>query len=61
MSLKQFADQYGVRTDSGLGFKTIESANQFAALRRASWGDNLVYVGAKKIGGLFFPEFNLFD
>ena len=61
MTAKQFADEKGIRSESGLGFKTANEANQYAALRRAAWGDNMVYLGAKEFNGLFVPEFNLFD
>ena len=61
MSAKQFADEKGTRSESGLGFKTANDANQYAAMRRSAWGDNLVYLGAKESDGLFYPEFNLFD
>jgi hypothetical protein len=61
MTAKQFATENGVQTLCGLAFKTIEHANQFAAIRCASWGDNLVYLGAVETGGLFLPEFNVFD
>ena len=61
MTVKQFATKNGVDTVCGLAFKTIQDANQFAALRCASWGNNLVYLGAREIGGLFLPEFNVYD
>ena len=61
MSQTQFANKHGIRTDRGLGFKTADLANQFAAIKRAAWGDNLVYLGAEEENGVFYPEFNLFD
>ena len=61
MNQKQFANEHGIRTDRGIGFKTADMANQFAAIKRAAWGDNLVYLGAEEENGIFYPEFNLFD
>lgn len=52
---------YGVRTDSGLAFPSRELADHYASLRCQAWGGNLAYLGAEEKGGLFYPEFNLFD
>jgi hypothetical protein len=61
MSQIQFANEHGIRTARGLGFVTAALANQFAAIKLAAWGDNLVYLGAEEENGVFYPEFNLFD
>jgi hypothetical protein len=61
MNQTQFANEHGIRTARGLGFETVDLANQFAAIKRAAWGDNLVYLGADEENGVFYPEFNLFD
>ena len=61
MNQKQFANKHGIRTARGLGFGTADLANQFAAIKLAAWGDNLVYLGAEEENGIFYPQFNLFD
>jgi hypothetical protein len=61
MNAKHYLDQIGILTEHGTGFETIEQANEFAALHRAAWGDNLIYLGATEKNGLFFPEFNFFN
>ena len=45
----------------GGGFKTQDLANEYAALRMASWGSNLVYCGAECINGVWMPFFNVWD
>ena len=45
----------------GGGFKTQELANQYAALRIAAWGSNLVYCGAECKNNAWVPTFNVWD
>jgi hypothetical protein len=45
----------------GGGFKTQELANQYAALRMAAWGSNLVYCGAECKNNAWVPTFNVWD
>jgi hypothetical protein len=44
------------------GFTTPEQANEYAQIRCAWWGSNLVYLGcSQKEDGFFYPGFNVFD
>jgi len=61
MKSHEFAKIHGTEIGFQTGFPTLELANQYSALRRAEWGDNLVCLAPEEIDGLFYPQFNLFD
>ena len=44
----------------GIGFKTLELANEYVRLSKATWS-NLVCIGVARSKGLYIPEFNVFD
>ena len=56
--LKQFI---GANIVDGRGFKTLELANEYARLKIAAWGSNLVCVDVERFNGLFMPLFNVYD
>ena len=43
------------------GFSTPELAAEYARLKMAWWGSNLVYLGNEQEDGKFYPRFNSFD
>jgi hypothetical protein len=57
-NLKQFI---GANIVDGRGFKTLELANEYARLKIAAWGSNLVCVEVERYHGLYIPRFNVYD
>lgn len=51
----------GANVVDGRGFKTLELANEYARLKIAAWGSNLVCVDVERFDGLFMPYFNVLD
>jgi hypothetical protein len=55
---REFIQKHG---DCQNGYETSDLASEYANLKKAWWGNNLVFLGIEEKENRYYPTFNVFD